>query len=180
MGFPRQEYWSGLAFLSPGDLPDPGMEHSACISRWILYHWVTSEAIGICEHALKGGEGDKQFGVIDNRLLSHKHADAQSCPTLCNPMNCSPPGSSVYEISQARLLEWVDIFSFRGSSQPKDWTWVSCIAGRFLINLAMREAHILILEIYKILTHPITHSHLPPPHTLTYRDIEQWRSILTS
>ena len=140
MGFSRQEYWSGLTFPPPGDLPDPGMEHSACISRWILYHWVTSEAIGICEHALKGGEGDKQFGVIDNRLLSHKHADAQSCPTLCNPMNCSPPGSSVYEISQARLLEWVDIFSFRGSSQPKDWTWVSRIVGRCFMIWATREA----------------------------------------
>ena len=134
-GFPRQEYWSGLTFLPPGDLPDPGMEYGTCIGRWILYHWATSEAIGICEHALKAGEEDKQFGVIDNRLLSHKHAHAQLCPTLFDPTNCSPPGSSVHGISQARILEWVDIFFSRGSSQPRDWTWVSCTAGRFFTTI---------------------------------------------
>ena len=51
---------------------------------------------------------------------------AQSCPTLCNPMDCSPPGSSFHGISQARILEWVPISSFRGSSQPRDRTNISC------------------------------------------------------
>ena len=44
---------------------------------------------------------------------------AQSCPTLCNPVDCSPPGSSVYGIFQARILEWVATPSSRGSSQPR-------------------------------------------------------------
>ena len=56
----------------------------------------------------------------------------QSCPTLCNPMDCSPPGSSVHGILQARILEWVAIPFSRGPSQHKDWTLVFCIAGRFL------------------------------------------------
>ena len=57
----------------------------------------------------------------------------QSCPTLCKPMNCSPPGSSVHGILQARILEW-DAFSFsKGSSWPRDLTQVSCTAGRFFI-----------------------------------------------
>ena len=47
-----------------------------------------------------------------------------SCPTLCDPMNYSPPGSSVHEILQARILEWVAICFSRGSSQPRDWTHV--------------------------------------------------------
>ena len=47
---------------------------------------------------------------------------AQSCLTLCNPFDCSPPGSSVHGISQARILEWVAIFSSRGLSQPRDST----------------------------------------------------------
>ena len=55
------------------------------------------------------------------------------CPTLCDPMDCSPPGSSVHGILQARILEWVAISFSRGSSQPRDRTWVSCIAGRHLI-----------------------------------------------
>ena len=56
---------------------------------------------------------------------------AQSCPTLCSPMDCSPPGSSVHGILQVRILEWVAIPFSRGSSQPRDRTWVSCIAGGF-------------------------------------------------
>ena len=67
----------------------------------------------------------------------------QSCPTLSDPMNCSPPGSSVSGILQARILEWVAIPFSRGSSQPRDWTWVSCIAGRFFTIWATREAQAL-------------------------------------
>ena len=55
---------------------------------------------------------------------------AQSCPTLCDPMDCSPPGSSVHGIFQARILEWAAISFSRGSSQPRDWTQVSRITGR--------------------------------------------------
>ena len=50
---------------------------------------------------------------------------AQACPTLVEPMNGSPPGSSVHGILQARILEWVAIFPSRGSSQPRDQTHVS-------------------------------------------------------
>ena len=50
---------------------------------------------------------------------------------LCDPMDCSPPGSSVHGILQARILEWVAIPFSRGSSQPRDRTPVSYIAGRF-------------------------------------------------
>ena len=55
----------------------------------------------------------------------------QSCPTLCDPMDCSPPGSSVHGILQARMLEWVAIPSSRGSSKPRDQTQVFNIAGGF-------------------------------------------------
>ena len=62
----------------------------------------------------------------------------QSCPTLCNPMDCSQPGFSVHEILQARVLEWVDIPSSRVSSWPKDWIQVSSIASRFFTIWATR------------------------------------------
>ena len=65
---------------------------------------------------------------------------AQSCLTLCDPMDCSPPGSSVHGILQARRLEWVAISSSRGSSQPWGWTSVSCVAGRFFTIWDTREA----------------------------------------
>ena len=54
----------------------------------------------------------------------------QSCPTLCDPMDHGPPGSSVHGILQARTLEWVAI-PFRGSSQPRDQTPVSCVERGF-------------------------------------------------
>ena len=52
----------------------------------------------------------------------------------------SPPGFSVHGILQARILEWVTIPFFRGHSQPRDWTWVSCTAGRFFTIWATRKA----------------------------------------
>ena len=66
---------------------------------------------------------------------------AQSCPTLCNPMDCSPKGSSVHRILQATILEWVDMPSSRGSSWPRDRTQVSSMADRLFTIWATREAH---------------------------------------
>ena len=65
---------------------------------------------------------------------------AQSCLTLCDPMDCSLPSSSLHGILQARILEWAAISFSRGSSQPRDWTWVSRIAGRCFILWATRES----------------------------------------
>ena len=59
---------------------------------------------------------------------------------LCHPMDCSLPASFAYGITQARILEWVAISSFRGSSWPRARTRVSHIAGRFFIFWATREA----------------------------------------
>ena len=56
----------------------------------------------------------------------------QSCSTLCDPMNCSLPGSSVQGIFQARILAWVAMSLSRGTSWPKDQTWDSYIAGSLL------------------------------------------------
>ena len=64
----------------------------------------------------------------------------QLCPTLCDPVDYSPPGSSVHGILPAWILEWVAIPFSRGSSQPRDQTQVFCIAGRFFTVWATREA----------------------------------------
>ena len=65
---------------------------------------------------------------------------AQSCLTLCDSVDCRPPGSCIHGISQARILEWVAISFSRGSSRPKDQTRVSRIAGRHFNLWATREA----------------------------------------
>ena len=65
---------------------------------------------------------------------------ATSCPTLCNPMDCSPPGSSLHGISQARILEWVAVSFSRGFSWPRGQTQVSCTVGRLFMDWPTREA----------------------------------------
>ena len=71
----------------------------------------------------------------------------QSCPTLCEPMDHSPPGSSVHGIIQARILEWVAMPFSRGSSLPKDRTcvsYVSCISRQILYHLGAQDVLIYV------------------------------------
>ena len=90
MEFSRQKYWSGLPFPSPEDLPDPGIKPMSPASSDRSF--TDSAACAVC-------------------------SVTQSYPILCDPMDCSPPDSSVHGILQARLLEWVAIsqapFSYR-------------------------------------------------------------------
>ena len=111
-----------------------------------------------------------------NALVMHMHICmvmlvSQSCPTRCDPMDGSPRGSSVHGTLQARTLEWVATPFSRGSHWSRDWTQVSCTAGRFLTVWATREAP---------LTHPYMHMltfiyqmtpclENSPHHTLTRR-----------
>ena len=70
----------------------------------------------------------------------------QLCPSLCNPMDCSLPGSSIHEIFQARVLEWAATSFSKGSSRPRDRTRVSHIAGRRFTVWATRESGLNELE----------------------------------
>jgi len=81
-------------------------------------------------------------------------ACAQSCTTLCNPMDCNPLGSSVHGIFQARTLVWVAISYSRGSSQPRNWiciSYVSCVGRWILYHCPTWEAYIYdIYDMYVI------------------------------
>ena len=68
---------------------------------------------------------------------------------LCDPMDCSPPGSSIHGFLQTRILEWVAIFFSRRSSQPRDWTQVSCIVGRHF-TISATKYHYQWVNIRKI------------------------------
>ena len=79
---------------------------------------------------------------------------SQWCPILCDPVDCSPPGSSVHGVSQARILEWVAISFSRGSSQPRDQTSISC-PSRWIVytqkrclNSSLRKESISVLGLY--------------------------------
>ena len=74
------------------------------------------------------------------RMLKGEGEVAQSCPTLCDPVDCNLLGLSVHGIFQARILEWIAISFSRGSSWPRDQTQVSHIGGRRFNLWATREA----------------------------------------
>ena len=101
-GFSRQEYWSGLPFLSPRDLPHPGIKPASPASPALQEDSLPAELPGNCV-----------FPAAAAKSL-------QSCPTLCNPIDGSPPGTPVPGILQARTLEWVAIsFSCVFSGPPE-------------------------------------------------------------
>ena len=72
---------------------------------------------------------------------------AQLCRTLCDPMDCSLPGSSVHGIFQAVVLEWIAISFSRGSSQPRDQTQVSRIVDRRFTVWATREVIMILVHL---------------------------------
>ena len=80
------------------------------IWRMLFYNFFKGEVVGRTNH-----------------VRVHACTRTQWCPTLWDPIDCSPPGSSVHGISQAKILEWVAISSSRGSFWPKNWTHVSCL-----------------------------------------------------
>ena len=191
MGFSRQEYWSGLPFPSPGDLPDPGIKprfpalqadaltseppgkpfailkstitlllgsiycYSQVHNKYYLkgaFHFSFSlesnyQVMMIiflrCLYWAEGGPPllNSQVEALIEAPTTHLETglqkgkrmcakSLQSCLTLCNPMDCRSPGSSVHGILQARILEWVAMPSSRGSSQSRGQThvsYVSCI-----------------------------------------------------
>ena len=87
----------------------------------------------------------KAFDCVDHnklwKILKWSEV-AQSCPTLCDPMDCSLPGSLVHRIFQATVLEWVTISFSREYSQPRGRTWVSHTAGRRFTIWATRVQEI--------------------------------------
>ena len=115
MEFFRQEYWSGLLCPPPGVLTNPGIKHKYLTSPALAGGFLTTNATWEAQP-----------------ILSLYIYFAQLCLTLCDPMDCSPPGSSVHGLLQARILEWVAIPFSRGSSRPRDRTWASHIADGFL------------------------------------------------
>ena len=95
MGFPREEYWSGLPFPSPRDLPDPRIK-AGSPTLW-------------ADSLLSEPPGKPKVKVLVTQL----------CSTFCNSMDCNQPGSFVHGILQARILEWVAMPSSRGFFQPR-------------------------------------------------------------
>ena len=114
----------GLLCPNPGLLcPNPGLPHC----RRFLYHLSPQGS------PQRSSEGLK---ITTCMCFSFASSAAQSCLTLCDARDGSPPGSSVHGLSQARMLEWVVLPFSRGSAQPRDRTCVSCIGRWILYHLS--------------------------------------------
>ena len=131
LGFSRQEYWSGLPCIPPGYLPDPGIEPGSPVSC-IVGGFFTTEPPG------KPSDGMK----VKVKSLSRVRLFATPWTVAY---------SSIHGILQARILEWVAISFSKGSSRPRDRTWVSSIAGRRFNLWATCESLYCTLVTYIIL-----------------------------
>ena len=97
-------------------------------ATWIHWHWLDTNPGGL--------DSGSSEAILNHSQKWSEVKVTESCPTLCNPMDYT-----VHGVLQARILEWAAFPFSRGSSQPKDRTQVSCIAGGFLTNWAIREAY---------------------------------------
>ena len=168
-GIPRQEYRSGLTCPPPGDLSNPRIEPAPLTSRALTGRFFTtsatweawkllltyicctvgtlslaSEVLGHSEEAEEGirPPSTRWWPWLPASFILSVFVEwkvkvkvAELCPALCDTMDYI-----VHGILQVRILEWVAFPFSRGSSHRRDWTQVSCIAGRFFTNWAIREA----------------------------------------
>ena len=136
MKFSRQEYWSRLPFPPLGDLPNPGLEP---VSPALAGGFIIAEPLGK-PMPKPSAAAAKSF---------------QSCPTLCDPIDGSPPGSTVPGILQARTLEWVAI-SFSNA-----WKW---------------KVKVKSLSHFRLLATPWTAAHQAPP-SMGFSRQEYWIGV---
>ena len=124
--FSRQKYWSWATRDQTVSLASPALASRFFTTgaTWearaeSLQNWFETYSLYSCKKLLAKNSASTCVCYSLSHVL-----------TLCDPMDCSSPGFSVHEILQARILEWVASPFSRRSSQSRDWTWVSCIAGR--------------------------------------------------
>ena len=112
------------------------IKYFACLLLWeaYLFHNIYVKETFICWHQGISWKGQKKSLLKQSLTVFVSWSTSPPCCTypraiaLCNVMDCSPPGSSIHGISQARILQWVTVSCSRGSSWPRDWTHISCFS----------------------------------------------------
>ena len=131
MELSRQEYCSGLPFSFPGDLPNPRIKPQSPALQADFHLPTVGPTLLIQAYFIMKCLNSSCTWWLLYWKWKVKVLVSQSGPTLCNPMDFSPPGSSVQVTSQAKILEWVAISFSRWSSKLRDQTCISYIAGGF-------------------------------------------------
>ena len=135
--------WLGLWVFTAentGSIPGRGSKilQAMCQGKKIRLMETYQKDIGIWETLSL--QKNNNYNQSNHTELYNQRLVTQSCLTLCPPVDYSLPGSSVHGIFQARILVWIAIPFSRGSSQPRDHTRVSCVAGLFFTIWATGEA----------------------------------------
>ena len=143
ISFTRPNVYSKYSFRTAGRNKTEGkLIEDTVFFQPILFLTFTWNSCSISSQEIRYAGVSSQAGHYWAESQQNGQSEvAQSCPTLWDPVDCSPPGSSIHGIPQARILEWVAISFSRGSPQPRDRTQVSRIAGRRFNLWATREAH---------------------------------------
>ena len=152
LGFSRQEYWSGFQCLPPGELPNPGIEPR---SPALQAESLLSEPPGkqsescsvVCDSLRPPGLHSPWNSPGQNNGVDSLSILQEIFPTQGLNLGLLHCRQMLYQLSHKgspRILEWVAYPFSKGSSQPRNRTGVSCIAGRFFTNWAMREARLTI------------------------------------
>ena len=154
---------SNVGHQKPGDMvvrnnrlgvATKGLRSSrGCKLKWVHFHfsptqgWPHTSVLRGNPPSGQGSSDNPDHSLLRPRVrmksVKVKVLVTQSCPTLCDPMDYSPPGSSVHGILQARIMQWVAIFFSRGSSRPRDQIWFSCIARWILYHLCPQLEYIV-------------------------------------
>ena len=109
------------------------------INRIVFGKIASTMCVCVCVSIVEYLLNKISYDFLIYSLFNHVCSVAQSCLTLCDPMDGSLPGSSVHGLFQARILEWVAISFCRGSSWPRGQTWVSCINRWILYHLSQKN-----------------------------------------
>ena len=136
--------WQGLGAGGEGD--DRGSDGWMASLTWWTWVWVNSGSwwwTGRPGVLLFMGSQIVGYDWVTDLIWFNYY---WSAVTLCDPMDCSPPHSSINGIFQAGVLEWVAISSSRRSSQPQGWTWVSCMVDRRFTIWITREVYLTIIN----------------------------------
>ena len=124
--------------MPPYPSPTPGVHSDSHPSSQWCHPAISSSVVlfSSCPQSLPASESFPTYFKIQVASFIENAMLLQLCPTLCDPMDCSLPGSSVHGILQARILEWVAVPSSRGSYQPRNQTQVSYVSctGRWVLN----------------------------------------------
>ena len=144
----KESIWKAGDTGDSGLIPGSGRSPEEGNGNWLQYsHLKNPMNRGAWRATVHGVAKSRTWQRLISLLQDFESESevAQSCLTCCDPKDCSLPGFSIHGIFQARTLEWVAISFSRGSSWPRDWTQVSCTAGRWFPFWATSEAQMWLM-----------------------------------